>query len=145
MRLLIRMRDGAPYEHPITEDNFRQVFPEINLDNLPQEFAVFEQTPRPVPEVYEVVEEAVYEIVGNTVKEVWVVRDMSAAEKQQKIAAAMAYRPFPSWVFVEPTCSWVPPINFPIDGKRYKWDEVVVDWVEIESEQLAPAAPPPMV
>lgn len=39
---------------------------------------------------------------------------------------------FNSWVLDENTCTWVPPIPEPNDGKRYMWDEPTVSWVEIE-------------
>ena len=39
---------------------------------------------------------------------------------------------YPSWVLNENSCLWEPPIPYPTDGKRYKWDEPSVSWVEIK-------------
>ena len=43
MELFIRVKDGQAFEHPILGDNFRQAFPNINVNNLPSEFARFER------------------------------------------------------------------------------------------------------
>lgn len=39
-------------------------------------------------------------------------------------------KPFPSWVLVEETCRWAPPITCPTDGKYYEWNEAAQNWVE---------------
>ena len=39
---------------------------------------------------------------------------------------------YPSWILNENSCLWEPPIPYPTDGKRYKWDEPSVSWVEIK-------------
>jgi hypothetical protein len=44
-------------------------------------------------------------------------------------------RKFESWVLNEDTCQWVPPIPRPKDGKRYRWDEPTVSWVEYQSAE----------
>lgn len=40
----IRIKDDKPFEHPITEENFIQSFPHIDVNNLPPEFARFNRT-----------------------------------------------------------------------------------------------------
>lgn len=40
-------------------------------------------------------------------------------------------KPFASWVLNEDTCLWNPPVPYPTDGKRYRWDEPTVSWVEV--------------
>lgn len=37
---------------------------------------------------------------------------------------------FPSWVLNENTCRWDAPTPMPQDGKAYKWDESIINWVE---------------
>lgn len=32
-------------------------------------------------------------------------------------------KPFASWILNEDTCLWEAPINYPVDGVDYKWDE----------------------
>jgi len=40
-------------------------------------------------------------------------------------------KPYPSWTLVEATCNWEAPVAYPDDDKRYRWDEDVINWVEI--------------
>ena len=39
-------------------------------------------------------------------------------------------KPFPSWTFDNNTKDWIPPINYPNDGKTYYWSEESQQWVE---------------
>lgn len=45
--------------------------------------------------------------------------------------AFYAPRPFASWLLDEETCTWRPPVSYPSDGGKYKWDEPSVSWVLI--------------
>jgi hypothetical protein len=40
-------------------------------------------------------------------------------------------QPFASWVLNEDTCLWDAPTPYPIDDKRYRWDEPTTSWIEI--------------
>lgn len=75
MKLYIRMVDGKPYEHPITEVNMRQAFRKVNLDNLPPDFLPFERVPRPAPDAGKRIVSATvrYEVIDGVVKDVWTV------------------------------------------------------------------------
>ena len=42
-------------------------------------------------------------------------------------------KPYPSWSLNNTTCLWEPPVAYPDDDKRYRWDEDTTSWVEIES------------
>jgi hypothetical protein len=87
MELFIRVVDGQPFEHPIFGDNFREAFPDVDVDNLPAEFARFERVAQPhTAGVYEV-EEYTYQWVDGVVKDVWVTRPMTDAEKSEKVVA----------------------------------------------------------
>ena len=48
--------------------------------------------------------------------------------------AFYAPQPFPSFILNEETCIWEAPIPYPEDGKKYLWDESVVNWVEVQGE-----------
>lgn len=41
---------------------------------------------------------------------------------------------FPSWELNEDTCQWDSPIPYPDDGKEYRWDENVRNWVKTQYE-----------
>jgi len=84
MELFIQIRNGQPFEHPIFGDNFRQAFPEVDVDNLPPEFAKFERIEQNVtPATFEVAE-STYTRVDGIVKDVWTIRPMTTEEEAQK-------------------------------------------------------------
>lgn len=39
-------------------------------------------------------------------------------------------KPYESWVLNEQTYNWDPPTPYPVDGKKYYWDETTLSWVE---------------
>jgi hypothetical protein len=45
--------------------------------------------------------------------------------------AFIAPQPFPSWILDEDTCRWIPPVEYPTDGKIYSWDEDSLSWTEV--------------
>lgn len=48
--------------------------------------------------------------------------------------AFIPQKPFDSWVLDIETCLWNAPIPYPEDGKNYRWDESVVNWVQAQGE-----------
>ena len=44
-------------------------------------------------------------------------------------------QPYPSWLLDEETAQWKAPVNYPIDGGRYTWNEETLTWDAI-NEQL---------
>lgn len=40
-------------------------------------------------------------------------------------------QPYSSWTLNSATCLWEPPIDYPIDGNNYSWDENNNQWVQI--------------
>lgn len=36
-----------------------------------------------------------------------------------------------SWVFDEATLDWRAPVDYPEDGKTYRWDELTQSWIEV--------------
>lgn len=135
MELYIRLKNGQPFEHPILSVNFRQAFPDVDTNNLPNWVAKFERIEPPVLGLYEVYESVTYEWFENVIKDVHHVRPMTAEEKtakQNKVKAAWAEHPgWASWIFNEETCSFEPPVSCPTDGKPYRWDEPTTSWIEI--------------
>jgi hypothetical protein len=126
MELFIRIKDGQPFEHPIFGDNFRQAFPDIDVNNLPPEFARFERVERPVLGMYEVMvsEDATYELIDGVYKDVWQKRDMTTEEREatkqavtKSVQDIWAARPqvenWSAWVFNEEALKYEPPIPRP--------------------------------
>lgn len=136
MELYIQIKNGVPYEHPILGDNFRQAFPDIDANNLPPEFARFERVERPTITVYQMYEGVTYEWVGDMVKDVHHVREMTIEEKTAKQNAVKdawtQNNGYASWVFDEENCYFNPPVPYPTDGNRYSWNEETTSWVIVE-------------
>jgi hypothetical protein len=44
-------------------------------------------------------------------------------------------KPFESWVLNEDTCKWDSPVPYPTDGKEYRWDENIKNWIEVIVEE----------
>lgn len=86
LQLYIQIRDGQPHEHPIFADNFREAFPNVDTDNLPDTFAKFIRVDAPVPDTYEVYEGVTYQWVDGVVKDVHSVRPMTDEERAAKTA-----------------------------------------------------------
>lgn len=133
MKLIIKIQDNKPVDHPIILENFIQAFPETDPDNLPDNFAWFERVPRPKAGPYTKNIYCNYEYVGNMVKDVWYIEEMSLEEKaikQTQTKQEWAQTGYSSWVFNEETCSFDPPILYPTDGKVYVWNEESINWSE---------------
>ena len=90
MNLYIRIVDGQPFEHPIFEDNFIQAFPDVDVSNLPPEFAKFVRVPQPVLGKYEKNPYVTYEWVNGVVTDVWHCEQMTDSEKTDLDAAIAA-------------------------------------------------------
>lgn len=145
MRLFIRVENNQPVDHPVTEENIKSVFPDIDIDNLPENWMPFERISQPIPGVYEVVEHAGYLQDGNIIKDSWNIRSMTAEEKLKKQEAVKtAWVSMPgraSWIFDEVTCRFNPPIPYPTDGNAYVWDDTDQGWRIIPPPPLVEAKP----
>ena len=135
MNLYIQLENGEPVNHPIMESNLVQAFPNIDLNNLPSNFARFERVPSPVVGVYEVAEGLTYEWVDGIVKDVHHIRTMTEQERTAKQDTVKTEwqqnNGFASWIFNEDLCRFEPPTAYPTDGKFYVWDEPAISWVEM--------------
>ena len=155
MELFIRIKDGQPFEHPIFGDNFRQAFPEIDVNNLPPEFARFERVESPVLGEHEtlVSENPTYELVDGVYKDVWHKRDMTPEEREARrqanikdMQAAWAARPqvenWSAWVFNEETIAYDPPIPRPEKDQTKIDAGILTMWCGAESNwKDTPARP----
>lgn len=138
MELFIRIKDGKPFEHPIFGSNFLQAFPDVDVNNLPPEFARFERVEQPNIGAYEIYEGVTYEREGDIYKDVHHVRTMTPEEKTEKqgaVKAQWAETGFASWVFDEENCTFKPPTPYPDYDKTYRWNEETTLWVEITMEK----------
>jgi hypothetical protein len=136
MRAFIQIRDGAPFEHPIFEDNFRAAFPDVDLNNLPDGFAEFFLIASP-DLTYAVLnkEHPSYVRSGNGYTWAWDITPMTATqitEKQNQTRTQWINSGGPNdWVLDVVKCRMIPPTPVPNDGKEYRWDFNNKIWVEV--------------
>jgi hypothetical protein len=45
--------------------------------------------------------------------------------------AFIAPKPYNSWLLDETKAQWKAPVDYPIDDKRYTWNEATTSWVEV--------------
>jgi hypothetical protein len=135
MKLYIETENNLPKNHPALEENLLQAF-----GTVPSHWLPFERVERPLLGVYDVLDQDYpeYQLIDGVYKDVWMIRPMDDVEKdakQQAIKNAWVslpnYENFTSWVFDEVTCSFIPPVPRPDDGKLYRWDGAVNNWVEV--------------
>lgn len=50
-------------------------------------------------------------------------------------------RPYMSWNFDEKTWSWVPPVPYPEDKRKYVWNELKKDWIPFVKTIQIPIRP----
>lgn len=141
MNLYIETENGVTKNHPAFEDNLLQAF-----GSIPEHWEPFIRVERPVPDVYQVLEnqEPIYEKVNGVWTDVWSVRDMTLAEKtakQQEVITVFNSREqaenWSAWTLNEATCTMVPPIPrpAPVEGITMLWCGADNNWKE------APARP----
>lgn len=127
MELYIQIENNQPVNHPAFGDNLRQAF-----GLIPAHWEPFERIERPAPGVYQILEsdQPTYQKIDGRWKDVWALRDMTAAEKaakQQAVKDAWAAREqaanWSAWTFNEVTCQYDPPTPRPdpVEGKIVFW------------------------
>jgi hypothetical protein len=45
--------------------------------------------------------------------------------------AFIPWQPYLGWILNTDTFMWLPPVPMPDDGKRYRWDEATLSWIEV--------------
>jgi len=135
MELYIRIVNGQPFEHPILEDNFRQAFPDVDINNLPPEFARFKRVLPPMPSPYQKNLTVSYQLIDGVYTDVFSFEQMTAEEisvrQQAERNRWTAMNGFASWVLNETICVFEAPTPKPNDGKSYFWNEEQLTWVEM--------------
>ena len=41
-------------------------------------------------------------------------------------------KPFPSWILIETSGRWKAPVDYPLDNKKYIWNEETLSWIEVQ-------------
>jgi hypothetical protein len=131
MDLVIQIKNGEPFEHPILLENLQQVYSGITLQSLPNDYAELRRTQKPVLSAYQVYLGHSYVWQNGYVTEQHNVRNMTAEEilaKQNSVKQLWADSGYASWSFDQTTCEFIPPVAYPTDGNDYLWDETLQSW-----------------
>jgi len=132
MKLIIKLENNQPVNHPILFDNFLMFQPDADYDNLPEGYAKFVRTSKPSISIFEYMDEMpTYELVDGVYTDVWHIRNLTTEEIQEKINQLENQKPYPSWIVDTNTLSIEPPVPYPDDGKTYDWNEEQQSWQEI--------------
>ena len=146
MDFYIRIQNGRPVDHPIAVDNMRSPYPNVDLDNLPNDWAGFVRLPPPSKLGPYEIAECTYEWDGDIVTDVWHRIPMSEDEKrlkQERVQKNWRLDGGPeNWIFDEARCCFVPPKPMPQDGKDYIWIQTANNWVEVEPVIIDNNRPP---
>jgi hypothetical protein len=117
MNLYIEIENGVAINHPAYEDNLIDA-----LGSVPAHWEAFTRVEQPEPALYQTFDSprVTYQKVNGVWSDVWMLRDMSDAEKaakQQITKDAWAVHPnaenLTAWTFDEATNTMVPPIPRP--------------------------------
>ena len=133
MKLYIKYIDEQIVDHPMLEDNLKQVDPTFDPDNLPDTLKVFERVNGTLPGPYAYMQASYQLGQDDIVRDVYTEVPFSAEEKTQLIEYTMAQVHPKGWIFNETICSWEPSVPYPNDGKVYSWSEELENWEEITS------------
>lgn len=140
MELYIKLLNHHPVEHPITRENMETAYPDVDLDDLPENWARFERVTCPRLGTYEAAE-CVYEWEGDVVKDVWYIHPMGPEEKAQKQERVkkswVEDGGYSNWIFDEETCTHKPPVPYPSDGEIYIWIQEAEVWIKPKLELAA--------
>lgn len=144
MKLYIKIKDGIPEGHPILQENLVSAFPNIDLTNLPDDWAEFKRIELPTHQVYEVYVGSEYELDSETgvYQDKHVFRQMTDSEKldkQEIIKASWNSQPtaqFVSWTFNADTCTYEPPVPPPESStpNQWLWKESELKWVAMPTK-----------
>lgn len=88
MILYLKVEDGKPIDHPVTQANLLEVF-----GTIPDEYKPFNRTDKPPVGLYEVddIDAQMYHEVDGVWTDAWPVRPMNAEERAAKEAEVLAW------------------------------------------------------
>lgn len=142
MDLIIKVKDGEPDSHPILIENFLEVFPNVDLNNLPADFTWFKRIDKLPEGPYE-------EYIGTSYQkdefgnfydhhDYRQFTEEEKIQKQEQVKLDWANSENAvnraSWVFNPEICYYEPPIPYPKDGNVYKWNEANVSWLLVSTK-----------
>lgn len=134
MKYYILTKNRLPIGTPFDEQYLLKTYGNQIPNNVEQ--INFVSAPQLKP--YEKNQTVIYQRLNDGVIScIWSCEKMTEQEKNEKqnlIKSVWAVDGYKSWIFEEETCSFVPPVPYPTDGKSYYWDEPTLSWVQNTGE-----------
>ena len=134
-KLFMRVVNRRPIDHPQSEYGMKILFPpsehpyyDYDNDIIPEEYYPLETLEQPHINCFQKLG-LTYEFLGDRVRDVWTVQEMTELERVARLAELQEIKPYPSWILNETTSEWEAPIPAPTDGQRYIWNEQQQNWV----------------
>lgn len=127
--LYIKVENNIAINHPVTIENLILIYPNFDINNLPDGYMSFNRASIPASTDPYIVYEPSYVIAGDVVNEIYTARMMTNEEKQKLFSKMEERKPYPSWILNEEICNWEPPTPYPSDGNKYYWDETSLSWI----------------
>jgi hypothetical protein len=131
MKLYIKYIDGKIVDHPILEENLRQINPQFDPFNLPDTLKVFERIPAPIVGPYTRVLSTYQLDQDGVVRDFHTEVGYTEEERAAKILMAQGHYHPNGWVFNESICGWEPPMPPPDDGIPYVWSNEQETWIQV--------------
>lgn len=139
MKLIIEVTDGWPYGEPWVFENAKEIYPDLDYDNLPNGWKKFFRDEFPSAEPFKVYSHSEKIRENDYIREIHHLRNLTEQEKQEKLEQARSRpKPFSSWHFDEELCRYVAPIPEPQEQflalqkvhphARVFWDEKNQNW-----------------
>lgn len=135
--LYIKVVDGSPVDHPVTESNLRMFYPDLDPNNPPEGFERFIRNATPAVGPFDVYHGTEYRKIDGVFQDYHVTTPMSPVEKENKITLMRQEFPFANtWTLNETTGVWSPPKPSPdIPNKNFYWSDDAMDWIEFNPIQ----------
>lgn len=136
-RYLIKIRNGAPHGDPFIWSNYHLAFPEMDIDNLPDNYMEYFPQKYTQAHPHDKKTGYTYEIQDGVVKQVFQTTRMEGTELEEYHTQVKsdwyAETEYNSWNYDANTSIFYPPTPYPEDDpdNEYEWNEANTTWVII--------------
>lgn len=137
MIYFVKIENNQPVSGVITQENLLHLYPNMEVEGLPKEFVRVKKADS-FPQMHPLQKWVGTKVVFKDNE--WVeehqlepVTEEEAKNIKDSIHRCHKKFGFPSWIWNEEQCAYLPPVLEPQDGKKYEWDEATTSWKEVAS------------
>lgn len=155
MLCIIKVDDGVTVNHPIVLDNFYALFPDADLDDLPEGYELFERRLKPPIGDHEVFvsPDPIYEKRDGVWTDVWVVRDKTDQDREEEAKQDLRQLIRLSNFYLESaddqdniavTNRYISRLTAVLEAVPFVIQDVPQPWLNTETRKLVDDLPPPI-